>query len=494
MLQQSASFPRRRIGGRPKTCRQDSSGTALYNSKPFHSFVLGLRATFSCGKMTSSGFSPMKLDDQENTNSDASDSSWMPPFHVDQRVFAQDQARETGLFYPGIVRQARRSSTETVPSLQQDQGSTEIEKPVHTWSFLIHYLGWNARWDQWVSPDRILADTPENKELVDAQQKKHAASTTTVPPVAQRPTSVDKENSTAAATTTSCRKRKKERTGNGSSSNSNKRKSTLSHVFEFSEICELPFTLKTVLVDEWEQISRVPPDECLATTPVVRSLHVLPAPVTIRQVLNHFSRRQISHIRKREKAKQLLSDDDISKHEKSGVSDAGKASVQNTISTDITTEQVRDFCKGLTDLFQEALPKILLYPHERPQFENLKRNEELMEQHKEWVDVYGCEYLLRLYLRLPALLQVESASQSPWMAPLLVELLVLLQKNRQACFKSNATSYRIARRSEWLEWEQRAYPIRDRKTTTATADDAVTSKAKGEATVPSTDEMDISNQ
>jgi hypothetical protein len=37
---------------------------------------------------------------------------------------------------------------------------------------------------------------------------------------------------------------------------------------------------------------------------------------------------------------------------------------------------------------------------------------------------------------------------------LLSELLVLLQMNRQACFKG---SYREAKPEEWLDWERRLY-------------------------------------
>jgi hypothetical protein len=41
-----------------------------------------------------------------------------------------------------------------------------------------------------------------------------------------------------------------------------------------------------------------------------------------------------------------------------------------------------------------------------------------------------------------------------YIGPLLSELLVLLQKNRQACFKG---SYREAKPEEWLDWERRFY-------------------------------------
>jgi hypothetical protein len=105
-------------------------------------------------------------------------------------------------------------------------------------------------------------------------------------------------------------------------------------------------------------------------------------------------------------------------------------------------------------------------------------------------DLYGCEYLLRLYVRLPVLLQASMLQNSQednrqklsvWsldptvVGPLLSDLLVLLQKNRSTLFSASTTNrtdgghstesertsgsvtanYRVLRPEEWLDWERR---------------------------------------
>jgi hypothetical protein len=158
----------------------------------------------------------------------------------------------------------------------------------------------------------------------------------------------------------------------------------------------------------------------------------------------------------------------------------------------------------MIQLFQDALPVCLLYPQERPQYEALLLQQQQQQQNSKkqknqkyngvcLADVYGCEFLLRLYVRLPVLMQAEMTAKMnqqtnagtstnmntnnndnndnnntnmdntvalqlsrdiQYIGPLLTELLVLLQKNRQACFKGN---YRQTKPEEWLDWEQRLY-------------------------------------
>ena len=51
--------------------------------------------------------------------------------------------------------------------------------------------------------------------------------------------------------------------------------------------------------------------------------------------------------------------------------------------------------------FDRALPVILLYRAERPQFEDIQRR---FDGKKRFCEVYGVEHLLRLFVRLPHLL------------------------------------------------------------------------------------------
>jgi hypothetical protein len=64
--------------------------------------------------------------------------------------------------------------------------------------------------------------------------------------------------------------------------------------------------------------------------------------------------------------------------------------------------------------------------------------------------VYGCEFFLRLLVRLPLLM--ESPLEYP---SFLTDLIVLLQQNRPACFKGKFRPPKYPH--EWLEWEKEYY-------------------------------------
>ena len=64
-----------------------------------------------------------------------------------------------------------------------------------------------------------------------------------------------------------------------------------------------------------------------------------------------------------------------------------------------------DMANGIAQFFDEALPQRLLYREEYPQLRVIQRTESLAE--KAYSEIYGCEYLLRMFTRLPGLLLKE---------------------------------------------------------------------------------------
>lgn len=146
------------------------------------------------------------------------------------------------------------------------------------------------------------------------------------------------------------------------------------------DACELPFTLRTILVDEFEQITRK--QSRILPPPL---LHVLPAHVTVQKVVAHFA----------------------------------------------TQRQEPQFATGLLQLFDTVLPRLLLYPQERSQYR------QLLQEHpsKPASELFSCEFLLRLLVKLPVLLVAEPIHQQEYLCPLLRGLILLLQKNRSSCFK-----------------------------------------------------------
>lgn len=202
----------------------------------------------------------------------------------------------------------------------------------------------------------------------------------------------------------------------------------------YEEYCELPFTLRTILVDEYGFIVRKGFDsangyDCEPAPRPARSVHVLPARVTVRQVLQQYQRKRGG-----------------------GSGGGGTADLKAMEDDKIKKQQqVRKFCEGLCVLFDDALPTCLLYEEERPQYDSLQADEDL--KLKQPCEIYGSTFLLRLLVRLPILLRAEPSSEMEVMGPLIADLIVLLQKNRQACFKE---SYREPKRCELLPWEKAA--------------------------------------
>ena len=321
----------------------------------------------------------------EGEDDDSSSFVSPPPYLPEQRVLCRDVTSNNTneQYYEAVVRKVRCVND-------------------NEWKFYIHYQGWNSRWDCWVSASDLVHDTEENRKVF-------------IKEVPSRKRKKDADSSTASGSGGggSGRKRK-------TSSSSDSTGSTLAY---YQQYCELPFTLKTILVEECEKITRKGYDsphgyDCELSAIPPRSVHQLPAPVTIKQVLQHYQKKRGGSSEDEEKQ-----------------------------------QQVRRFCDGLGKLFEDALPFCLLYPQERPQYESILRDETLKD--KSLCEIYGCEMLLRLMVRLPVLLQAEPKRETSLsMGPLLADLIVLLQKNKQACFKS---VYREPKYEEYLDWEKQVY-------------------------------------
>jgi MRG/RNA binding activity-knot of a chromodomain len=281
-----------------------------------------------------------------------------PKYSVEEKVLCPDQ--ET--MYEGIIR--------------------KYQYKKNGWRYLVHYLGWNARWDKWLDEKDILEASDENVKAMKSEQKKRKRAASDVP---EAPSTKPKTSTTISTVV--------------------KGRPTPS----LADCCELPFTLKTILADDKERIMRLGFEggyDCNTPWTPARDVHVLPAAVTIHTVLEHYIKLQ----------------------KKTGPNDGDGAEHQQ-------------FVSSLSELFEEALPVCLLYPPERAQFLAIRKR--LPDQ--PLVDVYGCEFLLRLLVRLPTLMLDAASVGQP-----IASLIVVLQKNRMACFKPK---YREPLREEWNDWE-----------------------------------------
>jgi mortality factor 4-like protein 1 len=76
-----------------------------------------------------------------------------PPFSKDERVLC---------FHHEMLYEAKILDVKQADANEQEAGS-KTDGP--QWQYKIHYKGWKASWDDWVSQDRVRKFTDENKEL-----------------------------------------------------------------------------------------------------------------------------------------------------------------------------------------------------------------------------------------------------------------------------------------------------------------------------------------
>ena len=319
------------------------------------------------------------------------------------------------------------------------------------WCHLIHFRGWNSRWDRWMKESDIFPDTPENRKRVPPDEDKGY-----------------------------------EKNKNKQTKDDRERRRLL------AEACTLPFTLQTVLVDDRDKITRkVHPPPTFFRGPSSPSgggregltmLHELPAATTIRDVMAHFVR-----IRKREDREEFARDRETKDEASSGAagpieeratasfSPASRTSTMEMLQT--KKRKRKEFALSLLALVDVALPLFLLYREERDQSSNvmhgrgddeadgpLQKRPRTDDPLPKPSEVYGAEHLLRLFVRLPLLLSrlpdpstpdaaenstssedegkdgervavLSSEERSRELADFLSELIAFLQRHRDSCFR-----------------------------------------------------------
>ena len=103
-----------------------------------------------------------------------------------------------------------------------------------------------------------------------------------------------------------------------------------------------------------------------------------------------------------------------------------------------------EVCDGVRAYFNQALPTLLLYKYER------RQHREFKDAHKNPVECYGAEHLLRLFVKMPELL-ARCQMQREHMTVLvskLAELLKFLMTNKAKYFVNDYE----APPDEYLEW------------------------------------------
>lgn len=261
--------------------------------------------------------------------------------------------------------------------MAEDWKGTENQHGAVGPHYFVHYQGWKKTWDEWVPDSRLLKYTEENlarqKALVDAHKAEAAAAAAVAAAHAENAASRSKADTrhkgAASGLSAGSSRRGSKRSRDASEADDHERKPDMHLV--------LPESLKSQLVDDWENVTRK------------EQLVPLPRTPNVKQILEEYA-------------------------ELHRTSDARSSSVLSEV------------LAGLQLYFDKSLAQNLLYRFEREQYVQMRkqhgpkacedepkpaRRGRASQQEVpvnaagqldlEASDMYGAEHLLRLFVNLP---------------------------------------------------------------------------------------------
>ncbi|OAK98047.1 mortality factor 4-like protein-like protein 1 [Phaeosphaeriaceae sp. SRC1lsM3a] len=225
--------------------------------------------------------------------------------------------------------------------------------------YRVHYKGWKNTWDDWVPEDRLRKLSPENREL--ANNLRHEVIAAQRAARAQPPPPKKKAQGSARGS--------EERQTSVSAAAPRGQKRMRDNDLEKEETFQakravrimMPDRLKSLLVDDWENITK--------NLQLVQLPSTQPAGVI------------------------------LDKYQEHAISTGNKNSTERDI--------LEEVIAGLKEYFNKSLGRLLLYRFEREQFYEIntrieKATDELAG--KTLSDIYGGEHLLRLFVTMPELI------------------------------------------------------------------------------------------
>ncbi|EYE99835.1 MRG family protein [Aspergillus ruber CBS 135680] len=236
---------------------------------------------------------------------------------------------------------------------------TDQEDKKSPLEYAVHYKGWKSTWDDWVPQDRLRKFTDENRELATTLRREAESA------FRQRNAKPTPSSKRRGGSDRSSARGSEERqmsvpargTKRGRDNEIEKEESFYSRP---SVRIVMPDNLKSLLVDDWENVTKN------------QQVVALPAKASVNQILDDYFNE--------EKPKRATSAD-----------------------LDVLEEVIT----GIREYFDKSLDKILLYRFEREQYRSLRSKWENGSGNfadKGPLDIYGAEHLTRLFATMPELL------------------------------------------------------------------------------------------
>ncbi|KAJ4311030.1 Esa1p-associated factor [Neodidymelliopsis sp. IMI 364377] len=224
--------------------------------------------------------------------------------------------------------------------------------------YKVHYKGWKNTWDDWVPEDRLRKLSPENRELANNlrhemlnAQRAARAQAAPAKKKAQGSTRGSEERQTSVSAAPRGQKRMRDQDLEKEEVFQNKRAVRI----------YMPDRLKSLLVDDWENITKN------------LQLVQLPASKPVAVILDEY------------------------------FAYATSTGNRNSTETDILEEVIQ----GLKEYFNKSLGRLLLYRFEREQFYDISTQIEQPTNDfagKSLAEIYGGEHLLRQLVSMPELI------------------------------------------------------------------------------------------
>ncbi|XP_043712843.1 protein MRG1-like isoform X1 [Telopea speciosissima] len=269
----------------------------------------------------------------------------------------------------------------------------KVEFRKKEWKYYVHYLGWSKNWDEWVAVDRLMKFTEENiRKQRDLEKQLSADKSLKL----GRSTQIKPKGSTDAKVDKEDLRNYVARGKKRKSDSGVEEKDTES--MEKLVKIQIPSTLKKQLIDDWEFVTQLGKVVKLPRSPCVDDI--------LKKYLDY-------------------------KSKKDGM----------------VADSIGEILKGLRCYFDKALPVMLLYKKERQQYR------EAIADNVSPSTVYGAEHLLRLFVKLPELLDYVNIEEETLtrLQQKLLEFLKFMQKNQTSFFLS---TYDSSKGSEGSAGEQ----------------------------------------